>query len=425
MPRLGFTWDASDELTVRGGFGLYSGGNPNVWLSNAYSNDGFTNVQLRRSFDDSVFDLPLSRQGRPGYDVPQSMVDEILATTIDNASSSRLVILDPGYEQPGEWKFALGATWELPWWEITADIDYLHSEMQDPAIYVDLSQSIVGRTADGQPIYDYTNGRDNLMLTNSSKKPTSDAFSIVLRKDFDWGLDLTLGYAFVDAEDVNHMGSATAGSNWDNVATLDPNNVDVGDSNYVTPHRFTFRASYAKEFFTDLTTRITLAGYAKEGQGQSFVMGSGDLEGDGFFGRHLLYVPTGIDDPLVVFGPDFDTDAFFAWADRKDLSAGYVRRNEKHAAWSTRWDLRVDQELPTFIDGTSAKAYVKIYNLGNLLNDEWGHVNDAEFFSVQAVDSSLDDQGRYVYEEFEGGSLNDLREERSLWEVRLGVEFNF
>ena len=96
MPRLGFTWDASDELTVRGGFGLYSGGNPNVWLSNAYSNDGFTNVQLRRSFDDSVFDLPLSRQGRPGYDVPQSMVDEILATTIDNASSSRLVILDPG-----------------------------------------------------------------------------------------------------------------------------------------------------------------------------------------------------------------------------------------------------------------------------------------------------------------------------------------
>ncbi len=425
MPRIGFTWEAREDITLRGGIGLYSGGNPNVWLSNAYSNDGFTNVQLRRSFGDSIFDLPLSGSGRPGYDVPQSMVDEVLATTVDNASDSRLVILDPGYDQPSEWKFAIGATWQMPWFDIQADVDYLHSEMNDPAIYVDLSQSIIGQTIDGMPIYGYTNGRDNYMLTNSSKSPTSDAFSVVLRKNFDWGLHVTAGYAYVSAEDVNHMGSSTAGSNWDNVATNDPNNVGVGDSNYVTPHRFTFSASYEKEFFDGLTTRITLQGYSKQGQAQSFVMGSGDLEGDGFFGRHLLYIPTGIDDPNVVFGPDFDIDAFFQWADRHDLSSGYQRRNENQATWSTRWDLRFDQELPTFIEGTSGKAYMKIYNLGNLINDEWGHVNDAEFFSVQAVDSSVNDDGQYVFDEFSGGSINDLLEDRSLWEVRFGVEFNF
>ena len=32
QPRLGFTWDVSADTTVRGGIGLYSGGNPNVWL---------------------------------------------------------------------------------------------------------------------------------------------------------------------------------------------------------------------------------------------------------------------------------------------------------------------------------------------------------------------------------------------------------
>ena len=47
QPRLGFTWDVSDTLSVRGGLGLYSGGNPNVWLSNAYSNDGFSAIQAR------------------------------------------------------------------------------------------------------------------------------------------------------------------------------------------------------------------------------------------------------------------------------------------------------------------------------------------------------------------------------------------
>ena len=46
MPRLGFTWGARDDLQLRGGVGLYAGGNPNVWLSNAWSNDGLTNAQF-------------------------------------------------------------------------------------------------------------------------------------------------------------------------------------------------------------------------------------------------------------------------------------------------------------------------------------------------------------------------------------------
>lgn len=430
MPRIGFTWEAREDLTVRGGIGLYSGGNPNVWLSNAFSNDGFTNVQLQYDGDEfgdgfSLFDLPLSRQGRPGYDVPQLMVDDVLATTIDNASSSRLVILDPGYEQPSEWKFALGATYYLPWWGIQADIDYLHTKGNDPAIYRDLSQTITAETADGMPIYGYTNGRDNYMLTNSSQDPSSDTFSILLRKDFDSGVDLQFGYAYTEAEDVNHMGSSTAGSNWDNVATSDPNNVKLATSNYVTPHRFTFRASYGAELFTDLTTRVTLMAYVNEGQPQSFVMGGSNLEGDGFFGRHLLYVPTGSTDPQVEFANTFDQDAFFAWVDKYDLSTGYQKRNENHASWTSRVDLRFDQELPTFVDGTEGKISLKIYNMGNLLNEEWGHVNDAQFFGVRAVRSDVNDQGQYVFENFDGGSLNDLKENNSLWNARFSLEFTF
>ena len=42
QPRVGFEWYATDALEVRAGVGLFSGGNPNVWLSNSYSNDGIT-----------------------------------------------------------------------------------------------------------------------------------------------------------------------------------------------------------------------------------------------------------------------------------------------------------------------------------------------------------------------------------------------
>ncbi|MEX1237287.1 MAG: TonB-dependent receptor, partial [Pseudomonadales bacterium] len=433
MPRFGFTWEGLEDVSVRGGIGLYSGGNPNVWISNAWSNDGLTNVQVRLNnfagartvlpgFPDSI---PLTGS-RPGYDIPQELFDQVATTTAASASDSFLVLIDPNYDQPSEWKFALGATWDMPWYGLVADADYMHSKMQDSAIYVDLSQSIVGTTIIGQPIYDYTNGRDNFMLTNSGQDATSDALSFSITKDFDFGLDLLFGYAYTDAEDVSPMTSSVAGSNFDNLATSDINNPRAGTSNYNVPHRFTLRVSYGKELFAGLMSRATLYGFANEGQGQSYVMGSGDLEGDGFFGRHLLYVPSGATDPNVQFAAGFDQTAFFNWVAREGLSPGLISRNDTNADWSYRFDLRIDQELPTFIGGTSGKLFVKIYNLGNFLNDDWGQVNDAQFFSVQVVNSSVDGTtGQYIFERFSDRSVNDLLENSSLWEARIGLEFSF
>ncbi|MDJ0656574.1 MAG: carboxypeptidase regulatory-like domain-containing protein [Xanthomonadales bacterium] len=430
MPRLGFTWDARPDLSLRGGIGRYSGGNPNVWISNAWSNDGLTNVQLRLNnfgADRSVLDgsIPLTGN-RPGFDIPQELFDAVAATTADNASDSRLVLIDPNYKQPNEWKFALGATYDIPWLGgIQMDVDYIHTELQDSAYYVDLSQAIVGQTSVGTPIYDYVNGRDNYMLTNSDRDASADIFSVVFNKDFDWGLETTFGYSYTEGEDISPMTSSTAGSNFDNTALLDINDPRPATSNYVVPHRFTIRASYANEFFGDLTTRFTAFAYVQEGQPQSYVMGSGDLEGDGFFGRHLLYVPDGPNDPNVVYADNFDQAAFFDFVEREGLGAGFVERNQEHARWSDRIDIRIDQELPSFFEGTRARLFLKVYNFGNLLNDDWGKVYDAQFFSVQVLNSSVDDQGRFVFERFRDRSLTDVLENRSLWTARLGLEINF
>ncbi|MCW8834215.1 MAG: TonB-dependent receptor, partial [Colwellia sp.] len=54
QPRFGFNWAVEDNLEIRGGFGLYSGGNPNVWLSNSYSNDGLVNIAERARNHDSI-----------------------------------------------------------------------------------------------------------------------------------------------------------------------------------------------------------------------------------------------------------------------------------------------------------------------------------------------------------------------------------
>ena len=432
MPRLGFTWGVRDDLTLRGGVGLYSGGNPNVWISNAWSNDGLSNAQFRMNnfggsasvLPGSVGEVPLSGAGRPGFDVPQSLVDSVLAVSPADANDSFLALIDPNYEQPSEWKFALGGTWDMPWADLTLDFDYLHTKGNDPAFYVDLSQTIIGTTTAGTPIYDFTNGNDNHMLTNGSGSPTSDMVSFVLAKDFDFGLSAQLGYAWTQGEDIAPMTSSTAFSNFDNVALLDINNPGVANSNWVVPQRLTLSLFYAHTFFGDSETRVSLQGFAHEGQPQSYVMNGGDLEGDGFFGRHLLYVPTGPADPNVVFDPGFDQAAFFDFVAANGLAPGFTTRNDINTAWSTIWHLSIRQDVPLG-ELMRGNVYFKVKNLGNLLNDDWGKTTDAQFFSPEVVDADVNGAGQFVYNEFSDRSLERVYIGPSLWEIRVGIDINF
>lgn len=428
MPRVGFTWLAKPRLTVRGSLGRYSGGNPNVWISNAWSNDGLTNVQVRlNNFggDRSVFDGSIPLVGpRPGFDIPQELFDAVANTTAADASDSFLVLIDPNYEQPSEWKYSVGGTYRTPG-GYQVDVDYLHTEFVDSAYYVDLSQEIVGTTAAGAPIYDFVEGEDNFMLTNSDFDAGSDILSVLAYKDWDFGLDASLGYSYTDGEDVVPMTSSVAGSNFDNVALIDLNNPRPGTSNYVVPHRFTLRASLGRNFFGDYETRFTLYGFVKEGQPQSFAMSSSDLEGGGFFGRHLLYVPDGGSDPNVVFAPGFPVDEFFDWVARQGLGPGFVDRNSHHARWSNRFDLGVHQEVPLGFNRVRGKVFVKVSNFANLLNDEWGKQYDAPFFTPQVVDSSVNAAGQYVFEDFSERGVTELRQNQSLWVARWGLEVSF
>ncbi|MFN3163794.1 MAG: carboxypeptidase regulatory-like domain-containing protein [Pseudohongiellaceae bacterium] len=429
MPRLGFTWEADYNLTVRGGVGLYSGGNPNVWVTNAWSNDGISNVQLQfRNFDGarSLFnDVPLSGQGRPGYDVPQTLVDQVANTTAASGSDEALALIDPDYEQPSEWKYSLGATYTFDS-GLSVDGDIIYSRQNNPAYYEDVSQAQVGTTAAGAPIFDYVRGEDNYMLTNANTEGEGLALSLIANQRYDWGLDWMLGYAYTDQTDVSGMTSAVAGSNFSNLTLTTLVDPQPATSEYVTPHRFTARVSYGRDFIPGHETRFTAYMFRQQGQPQSHVMSSADLEGDGFFGRHQLYVPT-LNDPNVVIGPNFDVDAWARFVENQgytEFAGGFVPRNENFADWSTRLDFRIDQELPLFF-GTRARAYLKVYNMLNMLNDSWGVQNNNQFFAQVAVDSSLDDQGRYVFEQFNNRSLTDLQENSSLYEIRMGLQFEF
>jgi outer membrane receptor for ferrienterochelin and colicin len=467
QPRLGFSWGVSDDLTLRGGFGLYSGGNPNVWLGNNYQNDGFTQVQARE-FNGGVADMnvnpdrflgsdvagstpvPLGADGNglPIFDAPQGIIDYVRG----GSGNTGVNAIDPGFEIPANWKLSLGASWLFgDGYELSGDLIFSRSEKS--AFIRDDTYVQIDTAPDGRPIYyqadksvpgcatdpvgtgpacDRLFNGDYILDNVKGDDGEQMSFSTTLRKVHDFGLDWTLGYAFTDSTEVSPMTSSVAFSNYFNQSVADPNDPGAARANYEMRHRFIAKLGYQAEWFGDNTTRFTLFGSANQGRPYSatfseqamFICGPFFCADDD---RSLLYMPDGPSDPNVVFDPGFDQDAFFSWAQKNDLTkygGGIVKRNELSSDWWTKFDLRISQEIPGFGKNQKASIYFTIENLGNLINDDWGVLYERSFpRAAPVVEASLvNDQ--YVFEQFiPQGQSRSTR--ASLWKMRFGFQYNF
>jgi outer membrane receptor for ferrienterochelin and colicin len=448
QPRFGFNWTLTPDVSVRGGLGLYSGGNPNVWLSNNFSNDGIRIARFRESIiernpppafncgngvDFSLFEIPISGDGRPLWNPPQCMIDALSSADPDFDVNA----LDPDFEIPKNWKVNLGTTWTFGDGFVT-NADLLYTKGDDSATIIASSLRETGTAPDGRPVYVDTRpffiygGSDYLLTNVQGSDAESWQFSIDLSKSYDNGFDWSVGYAYTDAKDVNPMTSSVAFSNFSSVAVDDPNGPSRAPSNYNIPHRFTFQMSYSAYWWGDNRTNFTLVGAHSEGRPYSYTFSGddGDAFGDLVNGHHLLYVPTGVDDPNVVFADTFNTEAFFDFVNSSGLGAyagGIAPRNEFNSDWWTWYDLRVEQEFPGFTEGHKFAGFIVIKNLCNLLNDEWCVLREAGFPRMQGiVDMDLSDDGsQYIYEEFLDPPGQGRVSDPSLWEIRVGLTYRF
>ena len=450
QPRLGFSWDVNDSLSVRGGIGLYQGGNPNVWLTNNYQNDGFSAVQVRESDFDTMIpdglggfvalrdinqaapngdpllnfnltDIPLGLDGTgsPLFDSPQVMQQGV-ATGTANSSVNAVA---PGFELPANWKFSLGASYnfDLPGgWGTDYNLsgDVLITRGDNSAFIFDDTLVQISTAPDGRPIYWPTDKQppgcaadptanvfgcdrvftgDFILANVAGDDVEQTSLSFTLSKTHEWGLSWTFGYAYTESKDVNPMTSSVAFSNWIQTSNSDPNNPGLATSNYEIPHRFILKLGYEKAFFGDYNTRFTMYGSRNQGRPFSYTFFEQEMFLQGSFAnpdddRSLLYMPAGASDPLVVFDPGFDQAAFFAFAAQAGIpECGCILpRNGFNSNWWSKFDVKISQELPGFNSEHRVKAYFIIENFLNLLNDDWGVLYERSFpRNADIVDATL------------------------------------
>ena len=372
-------------------------------------------------------------------------------------------------------------------YSLSADVIFTRGD--NSAILVDDTLVQISTAPDGRPVYFPTDkepagceadplqgGRfacdrlfdNDFILSNVQGDDVEQtSISLTLSKAFDWGLEVMVGYAYTESEDVNPMTSSTAGSNYFNVAVADSNNPGLATSNYEIPHRIVLKLAFERAFFGEYATRFTLYGSANEGRPFSYTFDDQEMFRQGSFttlsdDRSLLYMPAGTSDSLVVYQPAvlagdidpitgevptdsngvpisiaaFDQSAFFAYAAANGIpECGCILpRNGFNSDWWNKFDLKISQDLPGFGSEHRVQAYFIVENFGNLLSDDWGVLYEQRF--PRAADivqaSFLDTAGtpddfsddQYLFEEF--FELNQSRAtSTSLWSARVGVTYRF
>ncbi|MFZ9348848.1 MAG: Oar protein, partial [Arenimonas sp.] len=156
----------------------------------------------------------------------------------------------------------------------------------------------------------------------------------------------------------------------------------------------------------------------------------------------LMYIPVGVGSGEVVFkGPGSTTalqaeQTFWAIAEQYGLDkyAGtFVPRNAAFAPWTNTFDVRISQELPGFFKGNKATLIFDILNFGNLLNKDWGHIDEIAFSSAGGLSRSfvdymgLDASGRYIYGI--NGTVEDFvtrqNSGESQWAAQVTLKYEF
>lgn len=499
LPRLGFTYNIDNEegflrrSQFKGGVGLFSGGDPTVYFSNAYSNNGialgFGSTGNNRLCNPVGGRIDVVQNG-VFTGLPQCVRDAGAAQSARGLADTQSI--DPNFKTPTVLRanlsfgtqFGIGGGFFDDW---TFNADYIYSRFRDPVTFVDLAQvvdprkGLNGFTRDGRPLYGaidptaagcdaelldkggsppryagvtaacFNTSRDDEIQLTNGRDYNSHVASVVLSKSFDGGVftagggtRFNLGYAFARSRNNRFNNGTTATGSFDGSAVFDLQDTRVATAEFETRHNATFALSFREKFFGDYDTQFGFTFIAREGRPYSYTFnGTGRFADEQSGAGQLLYVPSEIDDPNVVYqnttvaGRLTQTAAQTAasldsYIDGIKCLRRYrgrsIPRNTCRNSWFYDLDVRLSQELPGPARLLGVDDKLRLFaDFDNFLNliDSGANISRSRGAAINTLTGGVDPQGRYVYNNFNPDDDNDIQTSSSLWRVQVGVSYQF
>ena len=209
-----------------------------------------------------------------------------------------------------------------------------------------------------------------------------------LRKRYANNWEGMVAYTYGHAYDVQSFTSSTAISNFQFGRTLSGplESAYTTTSLFDQPHKLLVTGSYTLKWLKTLSTDFSLTYQGTSGAPHDYIYGgsggAGDLNGDGVQGNDLLYVPKNATDPAEIQFKTLGTntaanmattfEAFIAQSPCLSAHRGEILpRNSCRQPFINQGDVAIRQNIP-LISGQRASINLDIFNVGNLINKNWG-----------------------------------------------------
>ncbi|MEO6916500.1 MAG: carboxypeptidase regulatory-like domain-containing protein [Chitinophagaceae bacterium] len=464
-PRLGITYKIPEEnITIRGGVGLFTGRIPLVWPGGIYNNNGLFvgGFTVNSGTNAAAWN---TIRFRP--DINKQWTAAELGI---NLTKGPLNLVSKQFRMPKLLRTSLAVDKVLgDGWRVSVEglvsknvneITYTNINILPPiGSSVGAGSRLVYPTAINIPIR--ANGSNPydaaiLLSNNSGKKGFSYNLVATVDKRFTNGFNFSVNYSYGSSQILNESTSSVNTSQWQFMESVNGrNNMGLSTSDFDQGHRI---FAYASKKFTyakkRLSTTISLVYTGQSGSPISYVYGGAIVRDDPSGGNDLLYIPTsselqsqtflsntiGTGAAAVTYTPDQQKTALdnYIMGD-KYLSkhrGEFSARNGARLPFTNIIDLKIAQDVNLKVGKNmySFQITYDMFNFTNFLNRDWGRTffqNNDNFalvtFSGYVSPSNLTPQYKYnpAIKTPYNVSTSTVPSFAARWVSQLGLRFNF
>lgn len=400
-PRIGFNWDVNgnQSVVIRGGTGIFVGRMPFAWLGYAETLSGgyYNNIDFKPSTSNTTggnVSIPLAIN-------PLYLKDTVNAHAIPsaNAATTREVdVIDNNFKLPrvmrsnlaADFKFGKGykLTLDVLYTKTLYDVQFKQINIKDQVEYYSQgptqSPVYVGGKLNGQysNVYLLTNTTQGYRynLTAQLSKTTNNIAMGTHLFNMNWSAAYTYGMS----KDLSNGIRNSFQSNFEVNPAIVANNPQLAYSNFDLRHRIVASWSGSLAWTPSQITSLSFFYSGQSGSPYSVVYNSGGAPFGNAANANLPYIPKDQSDIRLVDNGTYTASQ--QWTDLNNFISGdkylnsrrgqYAERNGLRTPWNHELDLKLMHEFKLSKTNKSQSITVSldIFNVLNLINNDWGHI---------------------------------------------------
>jgi Carboxypeptidase regulatory-like domain len=402
-PRIGFTYKIpSENLTIRGGIGIFTGRIPLVWPAGIYNNNGIN----QGGFTANATALNTIRFRSDPF-------NQWRATDVGQGiSKGPLNLISKDFKIPKNFKASIAFDKQLAnGWSTTAEALFIKNINEIYYTNINILPPTGTSLGPGpRTVYPFPdllpitstggNPYDNAILMTNAKNNKGFSYNLtfLIEKRFQKGFTFSTSYSYGESMTLHEQTSSVNLSQWSFVETVNGRNfIARSYSDFSPGHRIISFISKKIDYLQKrLSTTISLLYTGQSGAPISYVYAQGASANPGPVrddpnagGNDLIYIPTAAELQTMIFlAPNTINGVGYTQQEQRDLFEAYIQKNKylsKHRGqfadrngdrlpFTHLIDLKIAQDFNIKIGSKRIQFEVTydVFNFTNMLNRGWG-----------------------------------------------------